>query len=151
MEKSPLPAIVISVRSALYALVTGGIKPDTLWRALLCVTFVASAIIGAMAYFSYQWASTATTPMMTKKSTDTALSVDEIRALTNHYTKKKRAYQELLVTRPDAPSFSKNTGVDASTVNLAIPRGVIEVGGSTTTSVITTNPSTTTTPTGTTP
>ena len=134
MEKSHLPTFIISVRSALHALVTGGIKPDTLWRALLCVTFVVSVVIGVMAYFSYQWASTATTPVFTGKSNDSVLSVEEIRALTNHYTQKKRRYHELMVTRPEAPSLSKNTGVDASTMNLTIPRGTIDVGGGTTTS-----------------
>ena len=129
MEKSPLPSIVISIRSSIYALVSGGIKPDTMWRALLGLAFVMSLITGVLAFLSYQWASTVPAPGLTKKSNESSLSLEEIRALANHYAQKKRTFQELMTTRPQAPSLSKNTGVDASTLNTNIQRGTIDVTG----------------------
>jgi len=84
-----------------------------MWRVILSLTALLAAIIGAMSFLSYLWASHAAPTVPPVVKSRESVSNEEIQSVLDYYKKKQERLDSLLKQRPTPPSLGGATGLDS--------------------------------------
>ncbi len=92
-----------------------GANPDVLWRAVLWATLFFVSAIALFAYYTYDWAINAETPLPSSKSARTSFSLAELEEVIASYHRKEVNFSALKRNVPSAPDYRRSGGQAAST------------------------------------